>query len=182
MFGGKPTETPVEALPTPAPPPPAPDRAEELAAEEARLQAAIDSGDEALVAPFALEGASTKIRQRAAEAIEDPERIRELIRAARGGKDNAVYRILAAKRDARLEAERAAAQLQAELEATATTIARHARLPYDPLFEATLGEHERRWRPFFAHATAEQQAAVERDLAAARQVVEAHRAALECGL
>jgi hypothetical protein len=47
------------------------------------------------------------------------------------------------------------------------------------LFEATLGEHERRWRPFVAHATAEQQAAVERDLAAARQVVEAHRAALD---
>ena len=182
MFGQKPTDAPddapVEETAAPAPPP-GPDRAAELAAEEARLEAAIASGDEGAIAPFALEGASTKIRQRAAEAIEDPERIRELIRAARGGKDNAVYRILTTKRDARLDAERAAAQLQVELEATAVTIARHARLPYDPLFEATLHEHERRWRPFVALATSEQQAAVERDLDAARQVVAAHHAAIE---
>ncbi len=187
IFGGKPADMPADALPTPEPVPAAtevapdrsPDRAAELAAEEARLEAALASGDESLVAPFALEGASTRIRQRAAEAIEDPDRIRELIRAARGGKDNAVYRILTAKRDARLEAERAAAQLQADLEATAATIARHARVPFDPLYEATIGEHARRWRPFIALATDEQRAAVERDLEAARGVVEAHRAAIE---
>jgi hypothetical protein len=153
-----------------------------LAAEEASLVAAIASGDETLIAPFALSASSTKLRQRAAEAIEDPERIRELIRAAKGGKDNAVHRILAAKRDARLEAERAATQLLAQLEATAATIAKHARLPYDPLYEATLQEHERRWRPFAAHATAEQQASVERSLDASREVVAAHHAAIEAAL
>ena len=187
IFGNKPTDLPADAAAdapadaagTAAPAPPGPDRSAELAAEEARLEAAIATGDEAQVAPFALEGASTRIRQRAAEAIEDPERIRDLIRAARGGKDNAVYRILTTKRDARLEAERAAAQLQADLEATAATIARHARLPFDPLYEATVHEHERRWRPFAPRATAEQNAAVERDLDAARRVVEAHRAAIE---
>jgi hypothetical protein len=182
LFGQKPVDVPVEVDPVPAPPPPGPDRAELLAAEEARLAAAIASGDETLIAPFALSASSTKLRQRAAEAIEDPERIRELIRAARGGKDNAVHRILAAKRDARLEAERAAAQWLAQLEATATTIARHARLPYDPLYEATLQEHERRWRPFAAHATAEQQASVEVSLAASREVVAAHHAAIEAAV
>jgi len=183
IFGQKPTDMPTAVPdgepPAPDTPVPGPDRSEELAAEEARLQAALASGDQALVAPFALEGASTKIRQRAAEAIEDPDLVRELIRAARGGKDNAVYRILTTKRDARLEAERAAAQLLAELEATAATISRHARLPYDPLYEATFREHERRWRPFIALATEEQRAQVERDLAAARQVVDEHNAAIE---
>jgi hypothetical protein len=179
IFGQKPTDVPAEAVLVPAPAPPGPDRAELLAAEEASLAAAIASGDETLIAPFALSASSTKLRQKAAEAIEDPERIRELIRASKGGKDNAVHRILAAKRDARLEAERAAAQLLAGLEATATTIAKHARLPYDPLFEPTLQEHERRWRQFAAHATAEQQASVEGNLNAAREVVAAHHAAIE---
>jgi hypothetical protein len=179
LFGQKPDNVPAEVVPAPAPPPPGPDRSELLAAEEARLAAAIASADETLIAPFALSASSTKLRQKAAEAIEDPERIRELIRAAKGGKDNAVHRILAAKRDARLEAERAAAQLLADLEATATTIAKHARLPYDPLYEATVKEHERRWRQFAAHATAQQQADVERSLQASREVVAAHHAAIK---
>jgi hypothetical protein len=182
IFGQKPADVPAEADPVPSPPPPGPDRAELLAAEEAELAAAIASGDETLIAPFALSASATRLRQKAAEAIEDPERIRELIRAARGGKDNAVHRILAAKRDARLEAERAAARFLAELEATATTIAKHARLPYDPLYAATLAEHERRWRPFAAHATAEQQASVDQGLAAAREVVAAHQAVVEAAL
>jgi hypothetical protein len=179
LFGQKPTAVPAEVVRVPAPPPPGPDRAELLAAEEARLAAAIASGDEALIAPFALSASSTRLRQRAAEAIEDPGRIRELIRAARGGKDNAVHRILTTKRDARLEAERAAAQLLAGLLATAATIARHARLPYDPLYEATLKEHERRWRQVAALATAEQQASVEASLEAAREVVATHHAAID---
>lgn len=180
LFGQGATDAPAEAAAVPVPAPAAgPDRAELLAAEEASLAAAIASGDETLIAPFALAASSTRLRQKAAEAIEDPERIRELIRAARGGKDNAVHRILAAKRDARLEAERAAAQFLASMEATATTIARHARLPYDPLFEATLHEHERRWRQYAPHASAEQQASVDRYLDTAREVVAAHHAAIE---
>lgn len=166
--------------PTAAPPePPGPDRAERLAGEEARLLEALARADEAALGTFALQGATTKIRQRAAEAIADPERIRELIRAARGSKDNAVYRILTAKRDARLQQERAAAQRQADLDAIAAAVARHARLPWDPLYEPTLLEHERRWRELEAGAPEELRAALTRDLATAREVLQARRAGLE---
>jgi hypothetical protein len=186
ILGNKPQPAPSPGPPSPAPaavppaaPPREPDRAEQLAAEEARLMEAIAQCDETAIAEFALHGGTTKIRQRAAEAITDPERIRELIRAARGSKDNAVYRILTSKRDALLQSERAAAQRQADLDAIAAVIARHARLPYDPLYAATVTEHERRWRALEAQAPEALKAAVSRDLAAARQVVETHRAELE---
>jgi hypothetical protein len=186
FFGGKPEQSPEGAAAGPATPaavpaaaePPPPERAELLAAEEARLDAALAHADEAALAQFVVHGGTTRIRQRAAAAIADPERIRELIRSTRGSKDNAVYRILTAKRDARLQSERAAAQVQAELATLAAAVNRHARLPYDPLYEATVIEHERRWQALAAHAAAALQAAVSSDLTAARQVIDAHRAGL----
>lgn len=186
IFGGKPEQSPATGIPEPATPavvpaaaqPPPPDRAELLAAEETRLAEALALADEAALADFALRGGTTRVRQRAAEAVTDPERIRELIRATRGSKDNAVYRILTAKRDARLQSERAAAQVQADLAALAAAMNRHARLPYDPLYEATVLEHERRWQALEAHASETLRTAVAADLAAARQVIEAHRAEL----
>jgi hypothetical protein len=186
ILGSKPESAagPGAAEPQPDAPPPAPeplkpDRSELLATEQARLGEAIARADEAALAQLALHAGTTGIRQRAADAIVDPQRIRELIRATRGSKDNAVYRILVAKRDARLQSERATAQQQAELEAIASAIARHARLPHDPLYEATVLEHERRWRALRDQAPAELAAAVSRDLAAARQVLERHRVELQ---
>jgi len=175
LFGRKPQ--PVVA-PTPPPPPPKPDRTAEFQAEEARLTAALNAGAEADLSALVTEGSATRTRQRAAEAIHDPERIRELIRVMRG-KDNAVYKILTAKRDALLEIERAAAALRAEQDAVAAAIARHARLPYDPIYEATLREHERRWQAVSAQAAPEQVAAVSADLDTARAVVNAHAAQLQ---
>lgn len=170
-----PAATPVDASAEPA----TAGRAELLAAEEARLAAALARADESTLAELAVQGSTTRVRQRAAGAVADPERIRELIRATRGSRDNAVYRILTAKRDARLQSERAAAQRQADLDAVAAAISRHARLPYDPLYEPTVLEHERRWRELEGEAPQALRAAVLRDLASARQVIAAHRAELE---
>lgn len=178
IFGGSPPpEADPPATPAPAPSPePDAERAAALAAEEQRLEAALASGDEAAVAPFVLEGASTRIRQRAAQAIQSPERVRELIRAARGGRDNAVYRILTATRDAQLKAEREVAQRQAELEATIAAIARHAHHVYEPMYEATLTGLEQRWHALAAGVSADLQAAVAADLAACHAIAAAHRA------
>jgi hypothetical protein len=179
LFGRK-SKPVVTAAPTPPPPPPKapkPDRSGEIAAEEARLNAALTTHGEATIAEIVVQGISTKIRQRAADAVTSPDRIRELIRLSRG-KDNAVYKILTAKRDALLEVERAAAALQAELDAVAAGIARHARLPFDAIFEATLHEQERRWQSLAAQAPEALRLTVEQDLAKARAVVTNHHAAL----
>lgn len=179
LFGRK-SKPVVTAAPTPPPPPPKapkPDRSGEIAAEEARLNEVLAAHDEVTIGEIVVSGISTKIRQRAADAITSPDRIRELIRLSRG-KDNAVYKILTAKRDALLEVERAAAALQAELDAVAAGIARHARLPFDAIFEATLIEQERRWQSLAAQAPEAMKHSVEQDFAKARAVVASHQAAI----
>src|SRR5687768_7135312 len=107
-----------EKLPEPAAPkapaPAAPDPALLAAQDEGTLKSAIASGDGATVARLVIEGTSTKIRQAAAEAIEDPAQIRQLIRDARGGKDKSVYKILTRKRDALLAHEREVEHVRAE--------------------------------------------------------------------
>src|SRR3954470_22494672 len=63
----------------------APDRARVVATEEETLKAAIGGHDGPTIARLVIEGTSTRIRQQAAHAIEDPATLRQLIRDARGG-------------------------------------------------------------------------------------------------
>src|SRR3546814_4465533 len=67
-------------------------------AEEKALRSAIDRQDFEVVARLVVAGTSTGIRRMAAEAIEDPDLLRQLIRDVRGGNDKGVYKILASKR------------------------------------------------------------------------------------
>jgi hypothetical protein len=92
------------------------------AKEEAALQAAIDGKDAVTVARLVVAGTSTKVRQLAALAIEDPGQLRELIREVRGGNDKKVYKILTSKRDALLLEARKQEHLQEELSAAAAAI------------------------------------------------------------
>src|ERR1700760_1778605 len=101
-------KTTPEKAEAPAPVRPAPDRALVAAREEAALQAAIDAQDVQAVARMVIEGSSTKVRQAAPQAGEDPSILRQLIRDVRGGNDKSVYRILTSKRDALLEQTRKA--------------------------------------------------------------------------
>jgi len=165
-------EVPVEA-------PPRPDPAARAREEEANLSQLISAGDMAAVGQWVLEGSSTRVRQMAARSITDPEQLRELIRATRHGKDKTVHRILTDKRDELLAAERRAQQLQADLEAAAAAIARHAERPFDTSYAATLGQLEARWRAVESHATPELQHEVAQHLERAREAFERHSQALE---
>src|SRR5438552_1921444 len=107
-----------------SPPDPAALAAQRAAEEEEALTAAIAAADQAALASLACTGFSTRIRQRAAQAIDDPARLHELIRATRGGKDKQVYRILTAKRDEVLAEQRSAARLEAEIQAASAAIER----------------------------------------------------------
>src|SRR5690348_1655529 len=73
------------ASPAPEAPTGAGDRKAMAAKEEEDLKAAIASGDLETVGKWVIEGTSTKIRQTAAQAIEDPAQLRRLIRDVRGG-------------------------------------------------------------------------------------------------
>src|SRR4051812_15675419 len=140
--------------------PPRPDRAARAEEEESQLSAAIAGGDTAGVSRWVLSGSSTRIRQRAAHAISDPDQLGALIRATRGGKDKKVYQILTGKRDQLLAATRSLQHTQAEVQTAAAAIARHSERPYDAMYAATLAQLDARWQTLAAHATKELQADV----------------------
>src|SRR5688500_2813223 len=170
----KPRENSMQPAAPKAPAPAGPDPALLAAQEEKALQAAIASGDTAAVAKLVTEGSSTKIRQAAAEAIEDPAQIRQLIRDARGGKDKSVYKILTRKRDALLAHEREIEHLRAEANATAAALERHSHRHFDPLFTPTLEQLESRWSAVSAHAEPEVVEATRQAIDRAREVVAQH--------
>lgn len=141
-------QAPEQMVPEPS----IPIRSVQTANQEAALRTAIENGDFRVIGELVTKGSSTKIRQLAAEAIEDDEQVRELIKAMRGGNDKSVYKILARKRDALLAKERQHAELQAEISAAAAAIERHSRRAYDALFVPTLEQMEIRWQAVAAKA------------------------------
>ena len=159
-----------EARPAPL----APDRAVEAAQEEASLQAAIDRNDPETIARLVVAGKSTKIRQLAAHAVDDPARLRDLIREVRGGNDKSVYKILTSKRDTQLAEVRKQEQLQEEVNAAAGAIERHSHRPYDALFGPTLDQLEIRWRAVGAQASAELATRVRQDIDCSREIIASH--------
>ena len=155
------------------------DQAARAQEEESNLSDAITRGDRAAVSKWVLSGSSTRIRQRAAQAISDPDQLGALIRATRGGNDKNVYRILTAKRDELLARTRSLQHTQAEVETAAAAIARHSERPHDALYAATLAQLDARWQKVAAHAPAELQLNVAAQLERAQLVLDSHRQALD---
>lgn len=181
LFGKSPPSVATPAAGTPAvavEPKPPPDTAAQTHEEESLVAQAIAAGDRAAVGRWVLEGHSTRIRQRAAEAISDLDQLHELIRATRHGKDKQVYRILTGKRDRLLEELRKAQQLEADISQAAAAIAEHAQREIDATSAATLARLEARWSALAVQAPPEVQAEVSRQIATVRRAVEDHRQAL----
>ncbi len=138
------------------------------------MQSAIDARDVQAVARRVVAGTSTKVRQSAAGAIEDPEVLRQLIRDVRGGNDNAVYKILTSKRDAQLEQARKLEALQAEINAASADLERHSRRAYDALSGPRLDQYERRWEAVAAQADPELRGRAQQWIARSRETVAEH--------
>jgi hypothetical protein len=167
-------EKPPESAAVPQRAPPVPNRASQETKDQEQLKAAIAARDLDAIARLVREGATTGVRQQAAEAIDDPAQLRQLIKDVRGGNDKSVYRILTRKRDAQLARSRELEQLQAEITAAATALERHSHRPYDALFTPTLEQLQSRWNavaPKADAATVEKtQLAIDR----AREVIAQH--------
>jgi hypothetical protein len=168
-------ETPVRpSAPAARPVVPQPDRAREAAQEESSLQAAIAGNDAATISRLVVAGKSTKVRQLAAHAVNDPEQLRELIREVRGGNDKSVYKILTAKRDVQLGEARKNEQLQGEINTAAAALERHSHRPYDALFGPTLDQLEIRWLAVAPQAAPELIERVRQAIDRAREVIASH--------
>ena len=155
------------------------DRALAAAAEEKAVQAAIDAGDVQAVARLVVAGRSTKVRQAAAHAIEDPELLRQLIRDVRGGNDKSVYKILTTKRDLLLEQTRKLEQLQVRINAASSALQRHSQRPFDAAYDSTLVTLERGWEAVAAQADPDLRGSVQHWIERSRQTIADHLREIE---
>ena len=122
---------------------------------------------------LATDAPSTRLRQLAAEQIEDPVQLRQLLKEARG-KDKNVYRILRRKCDVLLGQEKQAAERQAHIVSLCETIERHSYKPFDGAFVATLEHLDKQWRELGAEAPAELKPRVDVAIERAREVISNH--------
>ena len=138
------------------------------------MQSAIDARDVQAVARLVVAGTSTKLRQAAAHAIEDPELLRQLIRDVRGGNDKSVYKVLTSKRDVLLEQARKLEQLRAEIDAASEAVERHSHRPYDALYSARLEQIESRWNAVAEQADPELRGSVQQSIERSRATIAEH--------
>jgi hypothetical protein len=144
------------------------------AQEERELEAAIAARDTAAIGRFVLQGSSTKVRQQAAQAVDDLEQLRQLIKDVRGGNDKSVYKILTGKRDVLLAQAREAEALHAEISAAVTGLERHSQRPYDPVFTPALEQLQLRWNSVAAKAGPDLQQKAQQAIDRAREVIAQH--------
>ena len=176
---GKPTDpAPAPSVDEPAPAPARPDPTDLAREDEERLAAALAGGALEPLTDCVLHAHSTQARQRAAQLVSDPDHLRVLIRLSRGGKDNSVYRILTAKRDALLAADRARDARQTAIDALISNLARVSRLPYDRLYEPTFTLFKKDWEGLATDARPEASAQIEKLFATMREVIERHHEAI----
>ncbi|MGQ0620624.1 MAG: DUF349 domain-containing protein [Panacagrimonas sp.] len=138
------------------------------------MQAAINARDVQAVARLVVAGTSTKVRQAAAHAIEDPEVLRQLIREVRGGNDKGVYKVLASKRDVLLEQTRKLDQLRFEIHAASADLERHSQRPYDAVYSPMLDQFESRWEAVAAQADPDLRGHVQKWIDRSRETIAEH--------
>ena len=115
--------------------------------EQEQLLRTIQSGSmtPAELVRIAVEGPTTRLRQAAAAAIDEPAMWQELLPRLRG-RDKAVYRLIKERHDARIAEQRNVEQTAREAEALCASIEKHSARTHDPLYAPTLSVLSARWQ------------------------------------
>lgn len=146
-----------------------------LCANPEHLQQLIASiGDAASLSKLAIDGPSSKVRQMAADAINDPAQLKQLLKDARGGKDKNVYKIVKQKCDALHAVEKAAAEIQAAIATLCAALERHRHQPFDNLFAPTLDHLNTQWTALAAHASPDEMVRAEQAIDRSRAIITQH--------
>lgn len=147
----------------------------ELCGDSANLTAALSSiEDPQTIMRLAVEGASSRIRQLAAQRIADPAELKELLKQVRG-KDKSVYRIIKQKCDVLHAEEQRIAQIDADTDALCASLERHGHRYYDPLYEPALRLLDAQWKTLEAMAAPEIRERVRLAVDRCREVIAAHQ-------
>jgi hypothetical protein len=152
----------------PAPPPVDPQ-------EQQKLLHVIESGslESAELVRLAVEGQTTRLRQAAAAAIQDPASWQVLLPQLRG-RDKAAYKLIKQRVDALLAEQRNVAQTRSDAETLCASIEKLAVKPYDALFAPTLSSYAARWQALPAEFDAETRQRGQLALDRGQEVITAH--------
>src|SRR6185312_9807883 len=124
-------------------------------------------------ARLVLEGSSSSVRRLAAQSVQDPAELKQLLRQLRG-KDKSVYKIIKQKCDALRAEEQRIAQEQSAIDALCASLERHSHRIYDVLYPASLRQFEAQWQALEPRATPQARERAQRAMDGCRQVIEAH--------
>ncbi len=143
----RPAPAPAAMVVEPPPPPPEPAPPPVDPEEQQRLLRAIESGavDAAELMRLAVEGQTTRIRQAAAAAVNDPASWQALLPRLRG-RDKAAYKLVKGRVDAQLAEQRRQEQVRSEAEALCASMERFATKLHDSLSAASLTAFTARWQ------------------------------------
>ncbi len=143
--------------------------------EQQQLLRAIESGavESAELMRLAVEGQTTRLRQAAAGAIEDPALWQELLPRLRG-RDKAAYKLIKQRHDALLAEQRNLAQANSDAEALCASIEKHAARPHDALYAPTLSSYTVRWQALPAKFDAAIRQRGQQAIVRGQEVIAAH--------
>ena len=141
-------------------------------------QALASIEDPQQVARLAVEGSSSRLRQLAAQRIEDPTELKQLLRQVRD-KDKSVYKIIKLKCDVLRAAEKRSAQIEIDVTASCESLERHSHRIYDAIYEPSFRHFDERWRTLEEHAPPEVRDRAHRAIDRCREIIAGHFRLLE---
>ena len=143
-------------------------------ADPGRLTQALASiHDPAHIVRLVIEGPSSRIRQLAAEGIQDPVQLRQLLKQVRD-KDKSVYKILKHKCDVLSANEKKAAEVAAEITAVCASLELHVHRAYDAHYASTLEQLKARWSSLAGQAASKIELRVTEAVDRCHEVIAAH--------
>ena len=125
------------------------------------------------IAHLAVEGSSSRIRQLAAQRVENPDQLRQILKLVRD-KDKNVYKIIKQKVDALRAEEHKVIEIEAEIQTAHASLERHSHRIYDSLFVPSFEHFHSRWLGVEAHATEEMRRRAHDAIARCRDVIAKH--------
>jgi hypothetical protein len=126
------------------------------------------------LAKLVTEGPSSRIRQLAAQCLDDPTELKQLLKQMRG-RDKGIYKIIQQKCDVLRAAERRIAQIESDIQALCASLERHSHRFYDALYVPSFEQFEARWRTLEAQAAPEARERAARAIEGCRDVIARHQ-------
>ena len=141
------------------------------AAHVENILTSLNSEDQ--IAHLAVEGSSSRIRQLAAQRVENPDQLRQILKLVRD-KDKNVYKIIKQKVDALRAEEHKVVEIEAEIQTSYASLERHSHRIYDSLFVPSFEHFHSRWQAVDPHAADEMRKRAADAIARCRDVIAKH--------